>query len=75
MLKGRFIKITLDDGVPESMEGIIRCGSVIAEDEDGNEILDHQELVDNAEFQSTSEMIIYIANKLNVPKDVIRIED
>ena len=28
MLKGRFIKITLDDGVPESMEGIIRCSSV-----------------------------------------------
>jgi hypothetical protein len=74
MSKVRFIKITLDDNVPEFMDGIIRCGSVIAEDEDGNKIQDHEELVDNSEFPSTSEMIKYIANKLNVSIDFVSIE-
>ncbi|MCD9500479.1 hypothetical protein [Photobacterium carnosum] len=74
MSKVRFIKITLDDNVPEFMGGIIRCGSVIAEDKDGNKIQDHEELVDNSEFPSASEMIKYIANKLNVSIDFVSIE-
>lgn len=31
-----YVKIYLDDNVPEYMEGIIRCSSVISEDENGN---------------------------------------
>lgn len=68
-----FVKVTLDD-VPEYMDGIFRCGSVITEDEDGNQIKDHPDLVDNTEFSSQTEMVEYIANQLNVSTDVIMVE-
>lgn len=68
------VKIYLDD-VPEYMSGILRCGSVISEDEDGNELKDHQELIDNSEFHSEEALIKYVAEKLGVEIDIIVIEE
>ena len=69
------VKIYLDDDVPEYMSGILRCGSVISEDEDGNELKDHQELIDNSEFHSEEALIKYVAEKLGVEIDIIVIEE
>ena len=45
------VKIYLDEGVPEYMNGIFRIGNVISQDEKGNES-HHEDLVDNLEFRS-----------------------
>lgn len=68
-----FVRITLDDSVPEYMAGIIRCGAVISEDENGNTINDHQELIDNAEFHSKSELIASVAQRLGVSGSIVEI--
>jgi hypothetical protein len=47
-------RITLDDDVPEYMQDIIRCCSVISEDETGKTIKDYQGLINNAQFRSES---------------------
>lgn len=57
--------------MPEDMNGILRCGSVISEDEDGNELKDHQELIDNAEFHSEKALIKYVAGNLGVEIDIV----
>lgn len=69
-----FVRITLDDNVPKSMSGIIRCGSVISEDENGKQIKDHQELVDNTEFPSEEQLIAYVAKHLGVSESIVEIE-
>ncbi len=69
-----YVRIYLDDDMPEDMEGIFRCGSVISEDEDGNELKDHQELIDNAEFHSEEALIRYVADKLGVDIKIVSIE-
>lgn len=69
-----YVSVQLDDNVPEYMSGIIRCGCVTSEDEDGNELQDHQELIDNAEFRSEEELISYVASKLGVPEDIVAID-
>jgi len=68
-----YVKIYLDDNVPEYMGGIIRCGSVISENENGDEIKDHQELIDNTEYHSTKELIEDVADKLGVSPDIVEI--
>lgn len=78
MEKIAYVRVYLDDDVPEDMEGIIRCGSVILEDEDGNELKDHQELIDviidNSEFHSQEALIKYVAGKLGVDIAIVGIE-
>lgn len=69
-----YVSVQLDDDVPEYMDGVIRCGSVISQDEDGNELQDHQELIDNTEFRSADELISYVAGKLGVSKDIVSID-
>jgi hypothetical protein len=69
-----FVQVHLDDNVPEYMAGVIRCGSVISEDEDGNKLKDHQELIDNTEFHSEQELIEYVAKQLGVSPDAVGIE-
>lgn len=69
-----YVKVHLDDNVPEYMNGIIRCGSVVSEDEDGNELKDHQELIDNTEFHSEKELVDHVAKKLGVSADAVCIE-
>jgi hypothetical protein len=67
------VKVYLDDNVPEYMEGIKRCGSVISEDENGDKIKDHQELIDNTEYHSAEELIKDVANRLGVSPDIVEI--
>ena len=67
------VVVTLDDNLPEYMDGVLRCGSVTSEDEDGNET-EHDELVDNAEFRSTDELRRHVAKALNVSIDLISID-
>lgn len=69
-----FVRVTLDDDVPEYMDGIIRCGSVISEDENGEVINDHQELIDNAEFHSEAELIASVAKRLGVTESIVEVE-
>lgn len=66
------VLVYLDDDLPEYMAGIIRCGSVISEDEDGNET-EHHELIDNEEFHSTVDLIRRLAKRLGVRDDIIEI--
>lgn len=67
------VAVTLDDNIPEYMQGIIRCGSVISEDEDGNAIKDHQELIDNKEFHNQSDLIAHVAETLQVDASIVEI--
>ena len=55
------------------MMGLIRCGSVISEDEDGAE-KSHDDLIDNKEFHSAQEMIEYVAGKLKVSPDIVEVD-
>jgi hypothetical protein len=73
---GKFveIRIELDENVPESMAGIIRCGSVRAYDANGKLCKDWQDLVDQAEYHSEREMIFAVAKRLKFPADMISIE-
>lgn len=66
------VEIFLDDNVPEYMEGIIRCESVISYDED-NKSTNHQDLIDNSEYESEKELLKDIASRLNVSKSIIEI--
>jgi hypothetical protein len=68
------VRIYLDDNVPPYMEGIIRCGSVISEDDKGKE-RDHQELVDNKEFHTREELIKDVSDRLRVKKEICEVVD
>lgn len=68
------VVIILDKDVPEYMNGIIRCGSVISEDEKGDET-DHDDLINNDEFQTEEELIENIAARLEVSTDIVEIEN
>jgi len=65
------VKVYLDEEVPEYMAGIIRIGSVVSEDEKGNE-RSHEKLVDNMEFSSEDLLKQHVSNYLKVA--VSRIE-
>ncbi|WP_151800794.1 hypothetical protein [Acinetobacter junii] len=67
------VKISLDEDVPEYMNGIFRIGSVISEDEKGNES-HHEDLVDNLEFRSIDALKQHVANSLNVDGTIVEIE-
>ena len=70
-----FVNVFLDDNVPKYMSGIIRCGSVISEDENGNKIQDHEDLVDNLEFHSYEELIESVSRRLGVSPDRVGVQD
>ena len=67
------VKISLDENIPEYMNGISRIGSVISEDEQGNET-DHDDLVDNSEFHSIDALKKHVANSLNVDETIVEID-
>lgn len=69
-----YVRVYLDDDVPEYMQGIIRCGSVFSDDEDGNELKDHEELIDNTEYHSTQELISDVASRLGVSPEIVEIQ-
>ena len=65
------VEVTLDDNVPEYMDGIIRCGAVQSFDAQGELIKDHQDMVDNTEYRSRNALISDIADRLKVARDII----
>ncbi|PFS62753.1 hypothetical protein COK41_14805 [Bacillus cereus] len=76
MSKINNVVISLDDDVPEYMEGIIRVGSAEYYDIDG-EVMDKSSLdkdsdvVDNTEFHSEAELKEVVAKRLGIsPTDV-----
>jgi hypothetical protein len=73
MKKIAYVKVVLDDNVPEDMDGVIRCGSVISEDENGNKISDPQDLIDNTEYNSNEELIVSVAGRLGVDESIVDI--
>lgn len=68
------VTVYLDQGVPESMAGIIRCGSVTIEYDNGIE-KDDESLIDNAEYHSHSDLVDDIAKRLGVSTDIVNIEN
>lgn len=68
------VTVYLDDNVPEYMDGIIRCGSVNIEYDDGSE-KDDDSIIDNAEYHSPSDLIDDIAKRLGITTDIVIIED
>lgn len=67
------VKIYLDEDFPEYMNGILRIGRVISEDEQGNET-HHDNLVDNSEFHSIDALKKHVADSLNIDETIIEIE-
>ena len=67
------VEVYLDDNLPEMMSGIIRAGSVVSKDSDGNEIKNHQELVCDVDCHSEDELKSHVARKLNVDRSIISI--
>ncbi|MFU9817130.1 hypothetical protein [Acinetobacter radioresistens] len=68
-----FVRVYLDEDIPEYMDGVLRVGHVISEDEQGNET-HHDDLVDNTEFHSIDSLKKYIVDSLQVNDDIIEIE-
>ncbi|MGG3726031.1 hypothetical protein ABET23_03660 [Bacillus wiedmannii] len=76
MSKINNVVVSLDENVPEYMEGIIRVGSAEYYDADGKVIdessLDKElDVVDNTEFHSETELKEAVAKRLGIsPTDV-----
>lgn len=66
------VEVTLDQDVPEYMEGILRIGTVQIVFEDGTRE-DHDELVDNSEFRSEEAIRKFVSKKLQVNIDLVEI--
>lgn len=66
------VEIFLDEDVPEYMEGIIRCGSVISYDQNDEET-NHQELIDNTEYNSEKELKKDISERLAADESIIEV--
>ena len=66
---------------PDNTPGIYRISSAISYDSKNNEIKDHQELIDNTEFNGSGgsnfreEIKAYVAQKLKVNPDIIIIRN
>lgn len=58
---------------PECIEGLCRIESCHLYDKDDNEILDDQEIVDNAEFHSENELKEYVGKHYGIEKDLVDI--
>ncbi|HAU4887884.1 hypothetical protein [Aeromonas hydrophila] len=69
------VTVELDESTPEYMDGIIRISSVISYDENDKEIDDHQDLVNNTEFNSHSAVKKYVADHLDIDTSIININD
>lgn len=68
------VEIVLDD-VPEYMSGILRCCSIISMNGLGEEIKDHQDLIDNSEYFSIEDLIEDVARMLDIDPEIIEIVD
>lgn len=69
-----YVRVYLDDDVPEYMQGVIRCGFVFSDDEDGKELKTHEEIIDNTEYHSAQELINDVASRLGVSPEIVEIQ-
>ncbi|MWJ28327.1 hypothetical protein GPM19_08935 [Halomonas sp. ZH2S] len=63
--------VDIDENMPETMEGIIRVGRVLIENDE--EVEDRQDLVDNTEFHSINELISFISSQTGIPESNVEI--
>ena len=68
---GKIAKLKLSIEHPERMLGISRVKSVILYDEQGDELMNDQNIVDNQEYYSDNDLINEIAKHYNISKDLI----
>lgn len=73
-MKVAYVRVYLDDDVPEFMQGIIRCGHVVSEDKDGNELRVHEDLIDNTDYHSAQDLIDDVARRIGVSSNLVGIE-
>lgn len=65
------VLVTLDS-TPEYMEGVFRCASVRSFDADEKLLVDHKDLVDNAEFHSLDELRDSVAKRIGVSPEIVQ---
>ena len=70
-LIGKIGRIELAIEYPENMVGISRIEHVMLKNEDGEDLYNDQDIVDNAEFHSDDDLIDSIANRYGVSSDVV----
>lgn len=68
---GKIAKLKLSIEHPEQLLGISRVESLILCDEQGEELMNDQDIVDNQEYHSDNELINEIAKHYNISKDLI----
>jgi nucleoside phosphorylase len=68
-----YVEVCLDDDMPDYMMGIFRCGHVVSKNGDGDDIKEHDELIDNTEYHSLEELKEDVARRLNVNPSIIEI--
>ncbi len=64
------VTVFVDDNELEFMDGAIRCGYIVAEDENGAETF-HHDLLDNSGFPTIKELVDEVTGILNVDRDVV----
>lgn len=64
------VTVYLDDNELECMDGAVRCGLVVWEDEEGEERVE-QGLMDNSGFWSIAELVSEVAGILRVRPDAV----
>lgn len=70
-LIGKVERLKLSIEHPERMLGISRVESLILCNEQGEELMNDPNIVDNQEYHSDSELISEISKRYNISKDLI----
>ncbi|MBU0728739.1 MAG: hypothetical protein KKE17_09215 [Proteobacteria bacterium] len=66
------VTVFLDDNELEFMDGTLRCGYVVAEDENGEETY-HHDLLDNSGYLSVNDIVHDVSGILNVDREMVLI--
>lgn len=64
------VTVFLDDNELEFMDGAVRCGYIVAQDEQGREIF-YQDLLDNSGYPTTRELVDEVAGLLQVRREEV----
>ena len=67
------VRVVVDDNIPENVEGLLHCRSVISLDEQFHEIADFRQLLESAEFRSEAELIGEVARRGGVDPSIVEI--
>ncbi len=64
------VTVFLDDNQLEYMDGAVRCGYIVAQDEQGRETF-YQDLLDNSGYPTTRELVDEVAGLLQVRREEV----